>query len=282
MNYQPFTPKTHQELAQLLVDSNNPAVCIQHFSNEGYDPDEIQSQITSLINQTSLVGRTLRVGDAAMPVNNLCPQPTVENGVFKTPHGARILFEMQDPHIVLYDNFITPLECDQLIALCAERFNRSLVVGGPGETVADTRSSQTAHLAIGQDPYVKALEARIAETVHWPTLKAESLQIIKYEPGQEYQPHYDFFEYTEASPYLVSPGFQRTATMILYLQEPEAGGATSFPRLRLKVPARRGQALFFSYPTPNINHQTLHGGDPVIEGVKIIATKWFKTLQHGC
>ncbi len=265
-----------------MVDSNNPAVCLMHFTNEGYDPQEIQSRLNALSSQTSMVARTLAVGSAAFPRNNFCPEPVVENGIFKTPEGASVVFEMKDPRVVLYDNFLSKQECEHLIELAGSRFNRSMVVATKGgESVVDNRSSETAHLGIGQDDTVRLIEARIAATVHWPVLKAESLQIIKYEAGQEYKPHYDFFEKTEENAYLATPNFQRTATMILYLQEPTAGGSTSFPRLGLTVPAKQGRALFFSYPNPIPNDKTLHAGDPVISGEKIIATKWFKTLHHG-
>ncbi len=265
-----------------MVDSGNPAVCLMHFTNEGYDPEEIQSRLNALTSQVGLVSRTKAVGAAAIPRNPLCPEPTVEAGVFKTPAGASVLFEMKDPHVVLYNNFLSPEECDHLISLADGHFKRSMVVADQGgESVMDNRSSDTAYLGIGQDEIVRTIEARIAETVHWPILKAESIQIVRYAPGQEYKPHYDFFEHTEDSAYLATPNFQRTGTMILYLREPEAGGSTSFPRLNLTVPARRGQALFFSYPTPTVNDRTLHSGDPVISGEKIIATKWFKTLHHG-
>lgn len=264
------------------MDSGNPAVCLMHFTNEGYDPADIQGCLNSISSQTTMVSKTKAVGAAVLPVNTSCPQPTNEGAVFKTPSGATILFEMKDPHIVLYSNFLSKEECEHLIELTGSNFRRSMVVATQGgESVVDNRSSQTAHLGIGQDEVVRTIEARIAETVHWPILKAESIQVIKYEPGQEYKPHYDFFEKSEENAYLSTPNFQRTGTMILYLQEPKAGGSTSFPRLNLTIPARQGQALFFSYPTPTPNDKTLHAGDPVIEGEKIIATKWFKTLHHG-
>lgn len=237
MNFRPFTPTTHQELAQLLADSGSHDVCIEHFTNEGYDPEEIRSRLSTFGSQLGLVGKTNRVGEAALPRNVQCPEPGPENGVFTTPAGARILFEMKDPHVVLFDNFLTPAECDHLVSLAAGRFRRSQVVGEGGETVVDNRSSDTAHLGIGQDDIVRAIEARIAATVHWPILKAESLQVIKYEPGQEYKPHYDFFDKADPNSYLAGPHFQRTGTMILYLKEPTAGGSTSFPRLKLTVPA---------------------------------------------
>jgi len=68
------------------------------------------------------------------------------------------------------------------------------------------------------------------------------------------------------------------ATLIIYLAEPGAGGATVFPDLGLQVTPKRGQAVFFSYAEPIPASLSLHGGEPVVTGEKWIATKWLR--QH--
>lgn len=57
----------------------------------------------------------------------------------------------------------------------------------------------------------------------------EYFQIVQYEPGQFYRPHQDQNSKADS---LVGV---RLSTFFLYLQTPEAGGATYFPKLGVKV-----------------------------------------------
>jgi prolyl 4-hydroxylase len=55
---------------------------------------------------------------------------------------------------------------------------------------------------------------------------AESLQLVHYAPNQSYNEHHDF-----GYPYVESPyQSERFATLLFYLNVPESGGTTSFPR----------------------------------------------------
>jgi prolyl 4-hydroxylase len=66
--------------------------------------------------------------------------------------------------------------------------------------------------------------------------------------------------------------------VVIYLNEPEEGGGTSFPEARLRIQPRKGNAVFFSYAQPQAHTPTLHGGDPV-RGEKWIATKWLRERE---
>ncbi len=57
---------------------------------------------------------------------------------------------------------------------------------------------------------------------------------------------------------------------------PAKGGATIFPDVGLEVAPVKGHALFFSYDRPHESTGTLHGGSPVTEGEKWVATKWLR------
>jgi prolyl 4-hydroxylase len=62
----------------------------------------------------------------------------------------------------------------------------------------------------------------------------------------------------------------------MYLNTPTRGGATVFPDVKLDVMAQKGYAVFFSYDRPEPGTLTLHGGAPVLEGEKWVATKWLR------
>jgi prolyl 4-hydroxylase len=71
-------------------------------------------------------------------------------------------------------------------------------------------------------------------------------------------------------------GGQRVGTLIIYLRSPAKGGATVFPDAGLEVGPVKGHAVFFSYDRPEPATGTLHGGAPVVDGEKWVATKWLR------
>ena len=54
------------------------------------------------------------------------------------------------------------------------------------------------------------------------------------------------------------------------------GGSTIFPDVQLDVAPVKGNAVFFSYDRAHPVTRTLHGGAPVVEGEKWVATKWLR------
>ncbi len=75
---------------------------------------------------------------------------------------------------------------------------------------------------------------------------------------------------------MLQRGGQRVGTLVMYLNTPEAGGATTFPDVGLEVAPVKGNAVFFSYDRPHAVTRTLHGGAPVLAGEKWVATKWLR------
>ena len=70
------------------------------------------------------------------------------------------------------------------------------------------------------------------------------------------------------------------ASLVIYLNTPEAGGSTVLPESRLEIGAVAGNALFFSYDRPHPMTRSLHAGSPVVRGEKWIATKWLRQGPH--
>ena len=59
-------------------------------------------------------------------------------------------------------------------------------------------------------PVCARLEQRIATLLDWPLENGEGLQILRYGPGAEYLPHYDYFDPAEAgTPTILKRGGQR-------------------------------------------------------------------------
>jgi len=124
---------------------------------------------------------------------------------------------------------------------------------------------------------VARIEARIAALLQWPVENGEGLQILRYRPGAEYKPHYDYFDPAQpGTASVLRRGGQRLASLVMYLNTPLRGGATTFPDVGLEVMPARGNAVFFSYERPHPDTRTLHSGAPVLEGEKWVATKWLR------
>lgn len=179
------------------------------------------------------------------------------------------------PEIIIMDNILNEEECCSLIDMASHRLERSRVGDGePGGYIDERRTSHGVFLPGDGCNLVSKLDERIAKLLNWPVNQMEDLQILRYKAGEQYMPHYDFFE--AAPRKVLSHRSQRIATLVMYLKEPECGGGTIFPMLPLEIFPRRGSGIFFVYPDPNTHQskRTLHGGSPVIKGSKWVATKW--------
>ena len=108
------------------------------------------------------------------------------------------------------------------------------------------------------------------------------MTIQRYQPGQEYKPHYDAFlpdemgEMPESSK--IKEGGNRCVTMIAYLNDVRDGGGTVFPVLGFAIQAVQGRVLMFGNLDENkVPHPaSLHMGLPPENGDKWIITFWFR------
>ena len=189
---------------------------------------------------------------------------------------------LQDPPLLVLEGLLSSEECQGLIEAAAPRMSRSLTVDVKtgGEETNMARTSEGMFFERGESELISRIEARIGELLGWPVENGEGLQVLHYGPGAEYKPHYDYFDPAEpGTASILQRGGQRVATLVMYLNEPEAGGATVFPDATLAVVPKCGNAVFFSYSQPHPVSRTLHGGAPVLTGDKWIATKWLRERE---
>jgi prolyl 4-hydroxylase len=200
--------------------------------------------------------------------------------------AVRLAFRMAQPVVALLDNLLTEHECDELVELARIKLQRSTIIDPSTgrEAVIQDRSSSGTFFQINENALVATLDRRIAEVMHCPVENGEGIQILHYAQGGEYKPHFDFFPPSDAGSQVhLAKGGQRVSTLVMYLNDVEAGGETVFPKLQLSVVPKKGSAVYFEYCNSlgQVDPQTLHGGLPVTAGEKWIATKWMRQRQYG-
>ncbi|MGY0504014.1 2OG-Fe(II) oxygenase [Luteimonas sp. e5] len=221
-----------------------------------------------------------------LPPSLPVPAPVESNGEARLVAGERavsVLMNLLHPRVVLFGGLLSAEECSELIETARGRLQRSttLDLDSGADQVHAARTSEGAFFRRGETPLIARLETRIAELLDWPLDHGEGLQVLRYAPGAQYEPHHDWFDPARpGSAATLARGGQRVATLVMYLNTPECGGATVFPETRLEIGATQGNALFFSYDRPHPMTASLHGGAPVRRGEKWIATKWLRAGVH--
>jgi len=172
--------------------------------------------------------------------------------------------------------FLDERTCEALIALIDEKRRPSEIADDVG--IANFRTSETCELD-WHVPIVGEVDRKIGELLGLPLAASEPIQGQRYAPGQEFKPHTDTFE-PGGYDYLVhtADAGQRTWTAMIYLNEPEDGGATRFKTIGKTIHPERGKLLTWNnlLPDGRPNPATLHQGMKVRRGTKYIVTKWFR------
>ncbi|CAF1717201.1 unnamed protein product, partial [Brassica napus] len=206
-----------------------------------------------------------------------------------------------EPRASIYHNFLTKEECKYLIELAKPHMEKSTVVDQKTGKSTDSRvrTSSGTFLPRGRDKIIRQIEKRISDFTFIPVEHGEGLQVLHYEIGQKYEPHYDYF----MDEYNTRNGGQRIATVLMYLSDVEEGGETVFPSAKgnysavpwwnelsecgkggLSVKPKMGDALLFWSMTPDatLDPSSLHGGCAVIKGNKWSSTKWLRVHEMSC
>lgn len=224
--------------------------------------------------------------EAGLPVPARVPAPVEWNGAARLDAGDRevqVLAHLVHPQVVVFGGLLSDDECDALVDLARGRLSRSATVDQDTgrDLVHPDRTSRGMFFRRGEHPLVARIEARIAALLDWPLENGEGMQVLRYGTGAEYRPHYDYFDPERPGTRgILQRGGQRVASLVMYLNTPARGGATTFPDARFEVAAVKGNAVFFSYDRPHPITRTLHGGAPVLAGEKWVATKWLRESRH--
>ncbi|MBW6529545.1 2OG-Fe(II) oxygenase [Sphingomonas sp. RRHST34] len=197
-------------------------------------------------------------------IARLSAQPLIQ----RVPSSKLTLFIRRD--------FLSPEECAALIELIDADRRPSTIADPNGDTAF--RTSETCDLR-DDDPLVAAINRRLADFAGLDPGHGEPLQGQRYAVGQEFKAHTDYFEPTGADfARYCSVAGNRTWTMMVYLNAPEAGGATRFKAIDKTIQPEPGKLVCWNNRRPDEtpNPATLHHGMKVRAGVKYVITKWFR------
>jgi prolyl 4-hydroxylase len=214
-----------------------------------------------------------------------------DDGGVASPHRAAIgeqvrkrlannpmVSRIDAPNLDIYGRhaFLTPQECTVLRAQIDAGAAPSTLFSGNAN--AEYRTSSSCNLS-PWDPVVEGITARIVAMLGVDAACGETLQGQRYEAGQEYRPHCDYFPVTASYwPAMRKSGGQRCWTAMIYLNNVEDGGETHFLQSGFMVPPSEGMILAWNNlgrdgaPNPF----SLHAARPVITGKKYVVTKWFR------
>ena len=280
-----YTPELRRWIDEQLGRGCDPADMIAAMITVGHPADLARRWVEAAAN-----GANAEVDDAIVESNTsrssaVVPEPLSEalstgaHSIDAGNHRIDVVISLAKPRIIVFRNLLTDAECDDLVAASRPKLARSETVNraSGGTELNAARTSEGTYFFHDASPLLERINRRIAAVTRWPIENGEPLQILHYGVGAEYKPHYDYFSIEDSgTPSLLTHGGQRVATLIIYLNTPERGGATIFPDVELEVAPIRGSAVFFSYDHPGPGTRTLHGGTPVVAGEKWIATRWMR------
>ena len=176
-------------------------------------------------------------------------------------------------------DFMTPKECDKMMALVDAAAKPSSAYDAKYESGYRTSYSGNVDPT---DPFIRRIQRRFDDLLGIDPSFGETIQGQRYLPGQEFQPHNDWFPYgTRYWEIEGNRGGQRSFTTMVFLNDVEEGGTTDFIELRLSIEPRPGALLVWNNARPDgvPNPATIHAGRPVVKGTKYIVTKWYRATR---
>jgi len=184
------------------------------------------------------------------------------------------------PRVRYLHQLLSPEECEHIIRVATPRFSRSPVRG----SVTRVRTSSTAMLGGTGDAVVSAVRRRIARFSGYAENLLEPLQVVKYQQGQKYEGHHDFFDVCDVEDKRYNG--RRQVTFLIYLKgmpPGESGGGTAFPELKLEVAPEQGSAVVFNDCLDNgdEDQRSLHAGLPPAnpDTVKYAINGWIRSAR---
>lgn len=208
---------------------------------------------------------------SGFPAEPVIDRIMAHDGVQRVPNPKLTLF--------IRRGFVEPELCAAIVARIDADRRPSTVFDFNGDDAF--RTSETCDLPY-DDPGVVEIDRRISDLTGIDPRHGEPMQGQRYAVGQEFKAHTDYFEPRGADfARFCTVSGQRTWTVMIYLNDVDAGGATRFKAIDKIVQPEAGKLLAWNNLRPDgrVNPSTLHHGMKVRAGTKYVITKWFRERE---
>lgn len=209
---------------------------------------------------------------------------SVDLDAWRSPPPAEIL--SADPEIKAVPGLAPASACRWLISRVRDRMQRA-VVHNPFTSQQTPHQSRTnSYATVGlydADLVSMILRERLAAAGGVDVVAMENPQVLHYEVGEQYEPHFDFLEPDlPGNAAWIKESGQRIATLLIYLNEGFEGGETDFPVLGVRYKGRAGDALIFQNLTRTgaPDRRTRHAGLPPTSGDKWLFSQWVRDRPY--
>ncbi|KAL7547672.1 hypothetical protein ACHAWF_010953 [Thalassiosira exigua] len=152
-----------------------------------------------------------------------------------------------DPRVFYVHNFLSPAEADEFVRFSTAEENpykmapstggthKAWNQGGDGARLSTRTSENAFDISTQNARNVKERAFRLLRMGTYQENLADGIQILRYEVGQAYTSHHDYFPPGQSDDFAWDPrtgGSNRFATVFLYLSDVEKGygGETVFPQ----------------------------------------------------
>lgn len=201
------------------------------------------------------------------------------------PSLSKALITKKGYTIVEYSNIFTPEECKTLIGLASSHkmIQSEVLVNSYGKDSSvdkDARKSKQVWLRDTVHPLLQRTADFTASITKFPLENQEETQIVMYEPGGMFVPHFDPCAQIKEDPEFCKKmnrgAEQRRYTLLIYLNDDYEEGETEFVNIGVKIKPKAGKGILFqsTYDDHEIIEQSMHKGCEVKKGNKWIFTKW--------
>ena len=273
-----------------------------NYENNFWGEPRSESEIIDFISEAVFNG--VSHCDAATNAVNADVAPTIDQ------YSRRIEVISEEPPLVIVHGFLSPEHCDDIMNAvigpeeehdsgenAKNQLKRSTMGAEQDESKQRTSSTAWLHPEHCPEP-LDAFSERVSNLSGLPTDNMENLQVVRYQPGQEFQLHTDHLDSFND---MDCGG--RLATCLMYLNdsalecsknkddETFTGGETYFHEFDRAVSPRKGSALFWwnTIERPgsegfdenmflNVDLRLRHAGLPVLTGEKWVCNKWMHPL----
>jgi len=173
----------------------------------------------------------------------------------------------------VYSRFMDKKWCKKIISTAKKQGLRRSTVISTGKTIQPHRTSTNTFLQLDEPAVVPFID-KVERLLGVPRSHYEDLQVVRYQKGQEYKPHYDScFSCTGDG-----DDVRRKYTVLVFLNRVPKGGGTTFPELNMEICPRTGTAIVWKNidDLQNIIKDSVHSGAPVCRGEKWACQLWIR------